>query len=150
MRSDGKRSDDKRSDDKRRGPPQPKLYEYRLPGDWEVLAGRTDRDNDTLSLKIARPNDWWFHVRSQPGSHVVLRVPRGREPDRAVLAQAAAVAAWHSRLRQSRQVAVSCTRARYVTKPRGASAGTVEIRREKVIKVRPELPRGAAESADTP
>jgi predicted ribosome quality control (RQC) complex YloA/Tae2 family protein len=121
-----------------------------LPGDWEVVAGRTDADNDLLSVKLAHPNDWWFHVRGQPGSHVVLRVPAGREPEQRVLEQAAAIAAWHSRLRKSSRVAVSCTRARFVSKPRGAEPGTVQIRREKVIKVRPALPAEAsAENVDS-
>jgi predicted ribosome quality control (RQC) complex YloA/Tae2 family protein len=104
------------------------------------VAGRTDADNEYVSLKLARPDDYWFHVRGQPGSHVLLRVPRGREPDRETIARAAAVAAWHSRLREARQAPVSYTRARFVTKPRGAKRGTVEIRREKVLKVRPALP----------
>jgi predicted ribosome quality control (RQC) complex YloA/Tae2 family protein len=120
--------------------PQTRLHEYELPGGWMVLAGRTDQDNDRLSLKLARPDDWWFHVRGTPGSHVLLRARPKLEPDRDTLRAAAAVAAWHSRLRESRQVAVSCTRARYVTKPRGAPPGTVQIRKEIVLKVRPGLP----------
>ena len=54
------------------------LWRYTLPGGWTVLAGRTDQDNDRLSIKIAKANDWWFHVRGLPGSHVVLQVPAGR------------------------------------------------------------------------
>lgn len=122
-------------------PFEPKLYTYILPGGWEVLAGRTDQDNDYLSLKMAAPNDWWFHVRGMPGSHVVLRVPAGQEPDGAVVKAAAAIAAWHSKKREARQVGVSCTRARYVTKPRGAKPGTVQIRKEKTITVRPSVPQ---------
>jgi predicted ribosome quality control (RQC) complex YloA/Tae2 family protein len=119
---------------------EPRLWEYVLPGGWVVLAGKTDQDNDRLSLKIARPNDWWFHVKGLPSSHVVLRVPAGEEPDRETLKAAAAVAAWHSKKRQARQVAVSCTQARYVSKPRGTKPGTVEIRKEKVLMVKPALP----------
>lgn len=127
-----------------RRPPEPFLWRYELPGGWIVLAGRTDLDNDRLSIRLAKANDWWFHVRGLPGSHVILRVPAGEEPDNATVRAAAAVAAWHSRKRESREVAVSATRARYVTKPRGAKPGTVEIRKEKVLKVRPALPDGAA------
>ena len=126
---------------------EPKLWQYELPGGWIVLAGRTDLDNDRLSIKLANANDWWFHVRGMPGSHVILRVPAGAEPDNATVRAAAAVAAWHSRKREAREVAVSATRARYVTKPRGARPGTVEIRKEKVLKVRPALPDGAGDDA---
>jgi len=119
---------------------EPKLWRYELPGGWIVLAGRTDQDNDRLSLKIAKANDWWFHVKGLPGSHVVLQVPAGEKADNGTLKLAAAVAAWHSKKRDARQVAVSCTQARYVTKPRGAKPGTVEVRKEKVLNVRPAVP----------
>lgn len=122
----------------------PRLWSYELPGGWTVLAGRTDQDNDRLSLKIAKANDWWFHVKGLPGSHVVLQVPPGEEPDNATLKLAAGVAAWHSRKREAKQVAVSCTQARYVTKPRGAKPGTVEIRKEKVLTVKPWVPEESA------
>jgi len=117
-----------------------KLLEYTLPGGWTVLAGRTDADNDRLSLELAAANDYWFHVRGMPGSHVVLRCDRGEEPDRATLERAAAIAAYHSKARSGGIVPVACTLARNVSKPRGAKSGTVEIRKETVLKVRPGLP----------
>lgn len=117
-----------------------RLIELMLPGDWQVLIGRTDRDNDFLSLKVAAANDWWFHVRGMPGSHVVLRCPPGSEPDRETLKAAASIAAYHSKAREGGVVAVSATRARFVTKPHGAKPGTVRIRKEIVLKVRPRLP----------
>ena len=118
-----------------------RLLRYTLPGGWTVLVGRTDADNDRLSLHIAKPNDWWFHIRGMPGSHVVLLARPGADPDRATLKRAAAIAAYHSKARTAGLVAVSCTRARYVTKPRDAPAGTVNIRKETVLKVRPEAPQ---------
>ena len=103
-------------------------------------AGQTDAENDELSLKLARPDDWWFHVRGMPGSHVLLQGPEGEEADRGTREQAAAIAAWHSKARAGGVVPVSCTRARYVSKPRGVPRGTVQIRKETVLKVRPALP----------
>ncbi len=117
-----------------------RLHQYCLPGDYLVLAGKTDFDNDQLSIKMAKPDDWWFHVRGMPGSHVVLRVKAGEKPHRDILKMAAAVAAWHSKARKGGVVAVSGTLARYVTKPKGAKAGTVQIRKEQIFKVRPALP----------
>ena len=123
-------------------PDLPKLYEYPLPGGWLILAGRSERDNDRLSLKIAKANEWWFHVRGMPGSHVILRAPEGVKngPDKELLRQAAAVAAWHSKAKSGGVVAVSATLAQFVSKPRGAKPGTVSIRKETVFKVRPQLP----------
>jgi predicted ribosome quality control (RQC) complex YloA/Tae2 family protein len=127
-----------------RNPDHPtRLFHYILPGGWRVLAGRTDADNDCLSLHIAKPNDWWFHVRGMPGSHVLLLARPGDTPDRTTLKRAAAIAAYHSKARTGGVVAVSCTRARYVTKPGDAPPGTVQIRKEVVMKVRPEAPEPA-------
>jgi predicted ribosome quality control (RQC) complex YloA/Tae2 family protein len=110
---------------------------YTLPGGWQVLVGRTDTDNDYLSFRVAKPQDWWFHVRGMPGSHVILQCPPGADPDRQTLKRAAAIAAYHSKAREAGVVAVSGTRARDVTKSRHAKAGTVQIRKEEVFKVRP-------------
>lgn len=113
------------------------VVRYLLPGDWEVLAGRTDAANDYLSLTLARPSDLWFHIRGMPGSHVVLRVPEGARPERAIQELAASIAAYHSKARGAGTVAVSVTEARHVSKPGGAKPGTVTIRKEGVLKVRP-------------
>ncbi|MGD9158950.1 MAG: NFACT RNA binding domain-containing protein [Desulfobacteraceae bacterium] len=116
------------------------IIKYLLPGDWIVLAGRTDADNDYLSLKMANPNDYWFHVRGMPGSHVILRAKDGEEPDKSVLKETAAIAAYHSKAKNGGITAVSCTMAKYVSKPRGAKPGTVTIKKESVLKVRPGIP----------
>ena len=126
------------TDTERRGPTPPAgLLEYALPDGWEVVAGRTDAANDYVSIKLAKPMDRWFHVRGMPGAHVVLRVPAGREPDRATIERAAGLAAYHSKARTGGVVPVSMTEGRHVSKPRGAKPGTVEIRKETVVKVRP-------------
>ena len=128
-----------------------RVYEYPLEQGWSIVAGHRDSDNDRLSLKVARPEEWWFHVRGMPGSHVILRRPEevakgfNEEPDKEMLKQAAAVAAWHSKARSGGVVAVSCTKAKFVSKPRGAKPGTVSVRKETVLKVRPGLPAGAIE-----
>ena len=121
----------------------PRVWEYALPGGWKAMAGKTDEDNDKLSLRFARPDDWWFHVHGMPGSHVLLQGPDGGKADRDTLKRAAAIAAYHSKARTGGVVPVSCTRACNVSKPRGARPGSVGIRREIVLKVRPALPEGA-------
>ncbi len=118
----------------------PDTWDYELPGGWIVWAGKTERDNDRLSIKVARARDWWFHVRGMPGSHVLLLARDGEEPSNETLKAAAAVAAWHSKGRSGGTVAVSATLAKNVAKPRGAKTGTVTIRQEKVLKVKPALP----------
>ena len=132
-----------KSESSRHRPDPPRVWEYTLPGGHRVMAGKTDADNDRLSLKVAGPNDWWFHVRGMPGSHVVLIAAEGQTPDRRSLNRAAAIAAYHSKARGGGVVAVSGTLARHVNKPRGAKPGTVQIRKERVFKVRPALPESS-------
>jgi predicted ribosome quality control (RQC) complex YloA/Tae2 family protein len=115
---------------------------YELDDDWIILVGKSDLDNEILSLKLAQSGDWWFHVHGMPGSHVILRssIEKKRTPSAALLKEAAAVAAWHSKARNGGQTAVSCTRAENVSKPHGAKPGTVSIRKQKIYKVRPKIP----------
>ena len=117
-----------------------RLHEYELPGGWTVLVGKTDADNDLLSLRVADPQDWWFHVRGASGSHVILRAKPSEEPSRETLKLAAAIAAYHSKARHQSKASVAYTRACYVKKPKRVNVGTVQIRNEKILKVVPILP----------
>ncbi|GAB1355429.1 hypothetical protein MASR1M12_41730 [Erysipelotrichia bacterium] len=108
-----------------------------------IIAGRTSKDNDFISVKVAAPEDYWFHVRGMPGSHVLLRSLNGQEPDKRLQETAAAVAAWHSKARNGGVTAVSMTKAKFVSKPGGVKDGTVYIKNEKVFKVRPALPEAS-------
>ena len=121
---------------------QPEYWSYLLADGWCALAGKTAIDNDLLSLHFAHPDEFWFHVHDQPGSHVILRGPEGEnfQPGRELLEQAAAIAAWHSKARNSSRCAVDCTRARNVSKPKGAPPGTVTVSHTRLLKVKPALP----------
>ncbi len=116
-----------------------RILEYLLPGEWTVLVGATDADNDYLSIKLASPSDWWFHADSVPGSHVILRARSDADPDRDTLRRAAAVAAYHSKARNAGLARVYCTRARHVKKPRGSGTGTVQVGKGRILKVRADI-----------
>jgi len=95
-----------------------------------VLVGRTARDNDVLSLKLAAPKDFWFHVAGESGSHVVVRNPDKLDAlPRETKRFAAALAAGYSKARRGGKVAVHMARAGDVTKPRGLAPGKVHLRR---------------------
>lgn len=106
---------------------------------FEVLIGRGDRENDELTFRHGEPRDFWLHVAGQPGSHVIVRNPEGLdELPRPVLAEAARLAAWHSKSRGARgKVAVHVCRVADVSKPRGAPPGQVRLRRFEALKVYP-------------
>jgi predicted ribosome quality control (RQC) complex YloA/Tae2 family protein len=118
---------------------RPRRYRTR-DGGWLVLVGRTDRENDTLSIKVAAGDDLWFHAHGVPGSHVLMRREgRPENPSRQAIGETAAVAAYWSKARGAQKVGVSYTEAKYVRKPKGSPAGTVTIRHEKLVTVPPAL-----------
>ena len=106
---------------------------------FEVLVGKGDTDNDALTFQIGEPHDFWLHVAGFSGSHVVVRNPDQLDDlPRAVLEEAAALAAWHSKARGSRgKVEVHVCRVADVSKMRGAPAGEVHLRRWDSVRVYP-------------
>ena len=117
-----------------------RMRRYLLPDNWTVVVGKTDSDNDYLSLKFADPRDLWFHVDGLAGSHALLLYDENREPPRDILETAAAIAAWFSKGRNASRIGVSCTKASHVSKRKGAPAGQVMVSAVKVYKVKPALP----------
>ena len=103
--------------------------------------GKSNRDNDILTHRIARKDDLWFHVRQAAGSHVILRrAGRKAEPDMDAIREAASIAAYYSKGGRSSNVPVCYTERRHVRKPRGAKPGLAVVSREKVVFVDPGLP----------
>jgi predicted ribosome quality control (RQC) complex YloA/Tae2 family protein len=106
---------------------------------YEILVGKSARENDELSFRIARPRDLWLHASGYAGSHVVIRLPEGEDDaPRPVIERAAELAAWHSKAREARgKVVVHLCRAEDLRKRRGAPAGQVELRRSETVRVYP-------------
>jgi predicted ribosome quality control (RQC) complex YloA/Tae2 family protein len=108
------------------------------PDGFIVLVGRTARENDVLSLRLAAPRDFWFHVAGESGSHVVVRNPEKIDTlPRATKRFAAGLAAGYSKARKGGRVAVHMARAGDVSKPRGLAPGKVHLRRFSTVHVSP-------------
>ena len=113
--------------------------EFVSPGGFRLLVGRTNQQNDTLTLRVAQKNDWWFHVKGGPGSHAVL-ISDGNEVPQDDLLMAAQTAAWFSKSAHSSQVAVDYTRIRHVKKPKNAKPGMVIYTDQHTVFVTPKQP----------
>ena len=100
-------------------------------------AGRNNRQNDLLTMKMAGKNDLWLHTQKIPGCHVVIET-NGEEPGERTLYEAAAVAAWFSQARTSPKVPVDYTAVKYVKKRPGAKPGMVIYDRFKTVLVEPD------------
>jgi predicted ribosome quality control (RQC) complex YloA/Tae2 family protein len=110
---------------------------------FQVLVGRSSRDNDDLTFRVSAPEDLWLHARGVPGAHVILRTG-GRTPPPQTVRKAASIAAYFSAARTSGAVDVDVVERRWVWKPKGARPGVVLYRNERTVRVRPELPGATA------
>jgi len=116
---------------------------FRSASGARILVGRSARDNDALTLRVARGNDVWLHARGVQGSHVVIP-DAGEAPDARTLADAALLAAHFSRARGEDAAEVSWTRRKHVRKPKGASPGSVIATQERTLRMRLDRARLAA------
>ncbi len=106
------------------------------PGGWTVLFGENAEANDYLMLRVARPNDWWLHVRGNTSAHVVVLTKNQPEKvGREVLEYAARVAVQHSPVKHSGFVPVDYTLKKYVRKQRGAAKGAAFYTHEKTLHI---------------
>ncbi|MEJ2103625.1 MAG: NFACT RNA binding domain-containing protein [Ignavibacteriaceae bacterium] len=120
-----------------------KFKHYVIDGKFNVFVGKDSKNNDLLTTKFAKQNDYWFHARSVSGSHVVLRVDNVKEAvPKNVLKKTAALAAFHSKAKTAGVVPVAFTFKKYVVKKKGDPTGTVHLLREDVLLVKPEIPAG--------
>lgn len=115
---------------------------YVLSGKYHIYLGKDSRNNDQLTTKFAKQNDFWFHARSVSGSHVVLRVENTKEEiPKNILQNAASIAAFYSKAKTSKLTSVTYTLKKYVIKNQRHEPGQVTVIREKVLLVKPEIPK---------
>lgn len=120
-----------------------KFKQYLIDNKYKVFVGKDSKNNDLLTTRFAKQNDYWFHARSVSGSHVVLKVQNTKESiPKNILMKAAALAAYHSKAKTAGVVPVAYTFKKYVVKKKGDPVGTVHLLREDVLLVKPEIPQG--------
>jgi predicted ribosome quality control (RQC) complex YloA/Tae2 family protein len=98
--------------------------EFVTSGGYKVLCGKNNLQNDYITTVVAEKNDYWFHVKNMPGSHVVMFC-NGEEPDALDFTESAMIAAYYSSGRKIPNVAVDYTKVRNIKKPSGSKPGFV-------------------------
>lgn len=101
-----------------------------------IYVGKNNIQNDFLTLKFADKQDIWLHTKNIPGSHVIIKNP-GKISDK-TLEEAAALAAFYSKAKESTKVPVDYTEVKNVKKPSGAKPGMVIYYTNKTIFTNPE------------
>ncbi len=126
-----------------------KYRRFLIDSKYLVYVGKDSASNDKLTLHFAKQNDYWFHARGLPGSHVVLRVENSKEViPKSVLKKAASIAGFFSKGKTAKLVPVSYTFRKFVHKKKGMAPGKVLLSKENVLIVPPEIPKNCEENYD--
>ena len=118
-------------------PSKPSVKHYKSSDGFDIFVGKNNYQNDYLTLKLASNKDLWFHTKVIPGSHVVIKTNASDVPDQTII-EAATIAAYFSKAKQSSNVPVDYTLVKYVSKPNGAKPGMVIYTHNKTIYVTPD------------
>lgn len=114
-----------------------RILNLRLDKNWHVYIGRKAKENDYITTKLGKAQDWWFHCRIYRGAHVLLRNYHKQEPGAEIIRLCSSLAAWYSSAKFSINVPVDYTQIRYVRKPRGSAAGFVTYTNYKTCFANP-------------
>ena len=113
-----------------------KPYHYISTDGFNIYVGKNNKQNDYLTLKLSNKEDIWLHVQNMPGSHVIID-KQGKDIPEATLEEAAILAAYYSKGKNSRNVPVDYTERKNVKKPKNAKAGMVIYSNHKTISISP-------------
>lgn len=128
LRGSAKGAKKKRSD-------RPSLLCYTSSEGVPIYVGKNNTQNDYVTNRLGHPSDTWLHTKDIPGSHVLIR---GADFGETTLHEAAMLAAYYSKARESSRVPVDYTRIRLVRKPSGAKPGFVIYEGQKTLYVTPD------------
>ena len=101
-----------------------KPFHYLSSDGYDIYVGKNNYQNDELTFKLATGNDWWFHAKKMPGSHVVVKTKDGTLPDR-TFEEAGNLAAYYSKGKTAPKVEIDYLQKKNVKKPAGAKPGFV-------------------------
>ena len=114
------------------------VLHYRTKTGFDIYVGKNNYQNEMVSFQIASGNDWWFHAKNMPGSHVIVK-SGGRELPDSVFEDAGRLAAWYSKGRQAPKVEIDYTERKNLRKPGGAKPGFVVYYTNYSLMAAPDL-----------
>ena len=100
---------------------------------FTVYIGKNNKQNDFIISKLAKDNDMWFHSHNCAGSHVLLKLPNGEEPNDKLIFECAKLAKTNSQGANSSKIGIIYTRRKYLRKPPAANLGYVTYKNEQEI-----------------
>lgn len=101
-----------------------KPFHYISSDGFDIYVGKNNYQNDELTFKIATGNDWWFHAKGMPGSHVIVKCNNNELPDK-TFEEAGRLAAFYSKGKNADKIEIDYVQKKNIKKPNGAAAGFV-------------------------
>ena len=117
---------------------QSKPMHYISSDGLDIFVGKNNHQNDYLTLRYANSSDIWFHTKNIPGSHTVIKLGIDKNVPERTMMEAANLAAYYSKAKNSSQVPVDYTSIKNVKKPNGAKPGMVIYDFYNTVYVRPD------------
>ena len=114
-------------------------FHYLSSDGFHIYVGKNNYQNEELTFKLASGNDWWFHAKGIPGSHVIVKTEGKELPDR-VFEEAGALAAYYSRGRGQDKVEIDYIQKKNLKKVPGAAPGFVVYHTNYSLVAAPEIP----------
>lgn len=105
---------------------------------YDIYVGKNNYQNDYLTFKFASGNDWWFHVKQAPGSHVIIKC-NNEEPPVTTFEEAASLAAFYSQKRDAQKVEIDYVQKKHVKRPKGGRSGFVVYYTNYSMVVSPDI-----------
>ena len=115
-----------------------KPFHYRSASGYDIFVGKNNYQNDELSFKIATGNDWWFHAKGMPGSHVIVKANNEELPD-SVFEEAGRLAGFYSKGRENEKIEIDYLQKKNLKKPSGAAPGFVVYYTNYSLVIDPDI-----------
>lgn len=119
-------------------PKKSKPLHYVSSDGYDIFVGKSNLQNDELTLRMAEPTDIWMHTKDIPGSHVIIRTNGQKELPETTMEEAANLAAFYSKAKNSSMVPVDYTQRKNIKKPNGAKPGMVIYLTNRTIYITPD------------
>ncbi len=113
-------------------------FHYLSSDGFHIYVGKNNYQNEELTFKVANGNDWWFHAKGIPGSHVIVKTEGKELPDR-TFEEAGALAAYYSKGRGNEKVEIDYIQRKHVKKAAGGAPGFVIYHTNYSLMAVPEI-----------
>ena len=116
-----------------------KPFHYISSDGYHMYVGKNNFQNEELTFKFATGNDWWFHAKGVPGSHVIVKTEGNDDMPDATFEEAGRLAAYYSQSRENEKVEIDYIQKKHVKKPKGGKPGFVVYYTNYSLMIDPDI-----------